>query len=281
MYNKDMTKTSKHPKLDANIHFHDDVHRYYDDNGIRYSGVTTLIHDWFPEFDSEGMALKCSKNPKKKEYYGMKVEDIVQQWADKAQKSCDFGTKVHDYCEKVLKLGKIEKNGEKPFEENEFLDSFLGGLVEEYDLITPEKLIFSPSLRLATMVDVLAVHRKTGHVLIGDWKTSRKLDKKSFYNRATNEYAVGLGDLSCVQDCNYQKYALQVNLCQEILERECYFPPETRFVKKIFHTKFDGRSKKWSMEEHTIREKRKPIEIMVDSRLAEVALLEMDEGKEF
>lgn len=274
-----MNKISKHPTLELELSFDEEKHQYHDSNGIRYIGVTTLIHNWFESFDSLGIATKCSQNPNKPEYFGKTPEEIMKEWAANSKKSCDFGTKVHKYCEEHLNGDTIT---ELPFEDD-FMHNFLNGFQNEYEIIGTEFLIFSPELRVATMIDVLARHKKTGYVLIGDWKTNKKIDKKSFFNRALGEYKVGLGELDCVMDCNYQHYALQVNLCQEILEREGYFPVDTKFVKKIFHIKEDRRKKqdRFSVETYTIREKRKPVEIMMDKRLAEVALTKISESEEF
>jgi len=284
-----MNKRTKHPTLDLELSFDLEAHSYVDSNGVKYSGITGLIKNWFEKFDAVATAEKCSKNPKKKEYFGVKVEEIVAKWEENGKKAREFGTDIHEFAEYLLKDKKATrfvwgdplhrvvqaKTAMANFIDQEFLT--------DYEIIEPEFMIFSPELRLATMIDVLARHKKTGHILIGDWKTNKKIDKKSFFDRSTGKYKGGLGELECVQDCNYQHYAIQVNLCQEILEREEYFPVGTKFVKKIFHLKEDKRKKKdaFSVESHTIREKRKPIEIMMDKRLAEVELIKMDETKDF
>lgn len=275
-------KIAKHPTLNLRIKFNEEKHRYYDTNGIRYCGVTTLIHKWFEKFDSMGMAIKCSKDKSKKQYFGKKPEEIVAEWNKTAKESTEFGTKLHEFAEKLLNKEKIEiKDDDELYSPKTSLSSFIEDLEKDYEIISPEFLIFSPSLRLATMIDILAVHKKTKQILIGDWKTYKKLKKKSFFNPTTGEYKVGLGELECVQDCNYQHAALQLNICQEILEKEEYFPPDTKFIKKMFHIKYDGRKKIWKVEPHTIREKKKPIDIMFDKRLAEVDLIKMKEKEEF
>jgi len=282
-------KKSKHPTLDLEISFNEEKHQYHDTNGVRYSGVTTLIHSWFEKFDSEGMALKCSQNEKKKEYFGRKPEEIMQQWSEKAKNSADFGTDIHKFAEYLLESVENTRfiwgpDENRTVQAKRCMANFIDNtLLKEYEILSPECLIFSPDLRLATMIDVLAKHKKTGAILLGDYKTYGKLDKKSFYNRATNEYKVGLGELECVMDSNYHHCGLQLNLCQEILEREGYFPAGTKFVKKMFWLKEDKRKKldRFSVEIHTIHQKRKPIEIIIDKRFAEVDLLKMQESEEF
>ena len=280
-----MFKISSHPTQNLELAFLEDIHRYYDSNGNRYQGITTLIKSWFPQFDSLAIATACSKKESKPECFGKDPQEIVDMWAKTSKDACDFGNDLHSFAEYLLEspdntrfIWKGEKDKLTPQQDRviqakECLVNFIdNNLLREYEILSPEFLIFSPDLKIATMIDVLARHKKTGDILIGDWKSNRKIDKKSFYNRATGEYKMGLKQLDFVQDSNYQHYALQVNLCQRILEREGYFPRGTKFIKKIYHIHEDKRKKldKFSIKEYTIRDKKKAIDIMMYVREQEV-----------
>lgn len=248
---------------------------WYDQNNNQYIGVTSLIKTWFEQFDKQGMALKCSQNPKKKDYFDKKPEEIIQIWDKKAQKSIKKGNILHEFAENLLKSNCQDIPECQYDEESKQAFQKCLELMNEYELIGAEKVVFSPKYQIVCVIDILMKHKKNGHILIADWKTNEKIDKKSFYNFKTKEYKCGIGDLNYVQDCNYQHYGLQLNLEEFILDSEGYFPPNTQYKKQLFHIKKD------KVETLTIRDKGKAIEIITESRLADIEYLKITNDEEF
>lgn len=120
------------------IVFDEASHTYVDENKINYVSVTTLIHEFVPEFDKKfwsiysavrdsGYKLRPYPNARlievegkmmtlddilTSQYLKLKVtpEQLVKEWEDVTQRSLDRGNETHNYLEDEINdcLGKRE-----------------------------------------------------------------------------------------------------------------------------------------------------------------------------
>lgn len=239
-------------KQNGNVCFNDEFHAYFDaDNpDNRYISVTTLIHSFTQPFDKnfwsaykalERLLSKDSWTIEKKSLLNTKrfdksileaydisendfnkvQQDILDSWDEENRKSCERGTKIHAELEnsfytnpKDISLQKFGIGGK--FEcKKDYSDLDL-----EYG-VYPEYLIYRVSpdniLRLAGQVDLIV---KSGNeIIIGDWKTNKKIDLKGGFNTQTRSTAKMKYPLNNLEDCNFMHYTLQLSTYAWMLQK--------------------------------------------------------------
>jgi ATP-dependent exoDNAse (exonuclease V) beta subunit len=208
-------RTAHHPS-GAQIEFHPEPHHYLH-AGDNLPSVTRLIHQWFPEFDADTVAKK------KAEREGGSYEALLREWSRKRDDAASFGSKVHSMAEKMI----LENNdqaaddmAQSPREQTYLvaLKEALRRIRLAYEFVETEKIVFSPSLRVAGTIDLLLRNRLTNEYVIADWKTNREI-KHSAYRQER-----GLGPCLEIENCNFNHYSLQVSSYAELLMGEGYLP---------------------------------------------------------
>lgn len=143
------------------ITFEPEAHKYFDQNGVEYTSVTTFLGQ-LSIFDSKAIAEKVSKI-KSSRYYGMSVERILAFW----DASADHGTVVHNAIEDYIKHDIWPS------------DPSLVPLVEQFSRLRfkgellSETLVWDEEYLLAGTADILEVTDK--YIYVWDIKTSNKL----------------------------------------------------------------------------------------------------------
>ena len=188
----------------------------------RLTGVTTFIKKFFPKFDADKIAKEVAAKR------GVTPESLKAEWK---QKALD-GDNVHEYSEYIF------GNGKKTNPINERTEKLRMQLVnvaselkkKGYVSFATEKIIFSSSLGLSGIIDLIMTKQPDGKYLIIDLKTSETL---TLYNPFQNAF----NPISYLEDANLIHYSLQLNLYQYILESENYFDfePNIEFKKIIVH----------------------------------------------
>lgn len=234
-------------KVNDGVNFNQQQHIYWDNNG-RYDSVTTIIGKFCHEFDSEfwsvykaleklldpeifTMERKKLLDTKKidKAYFietykidedrlNCEQQNILDQWAQAKQESCERGTAIHAELEySILKHSSCE-----------FKKYGLGGKfnVHSGDIplnddkgIYPEYLIHlaNGSLRLAGQIDLLIKDGNTIHII--DYKSNRKLDEKSYFDTRTKKHQMMKYPLNNIMDCNKLHYNLQLSIYAWMLQQ--------------------------------------------------------------
>lgn len=239
-------------KQNGNIAFNEEQHIYWDVTAPqeKFVSVTTLIHEFTQPFDrifwSQFKALerllskedwaiekKSLLNTKKfdkvlLELHGISEDDfnkeqqaILDEWDEENRKSCERGTRIHAELENSFYTKKNNIDISK---------YHIGGKFEcikgrtELDLengIYPEYLIHRVSedrkLRIAGQIDLLV--KKGNKLVIGDFKTNKKIETKSFFNQKTKTSAMMKYPLNNLQDCNYYHYCLQLSTYAWMLQK--------------------------------------------------------------
>lgn len=238
-------------KQNGTVAFNEKQHKYWDttDSSIKFTSVTTMIEEFGQPFDKEFWSAykalekliptdewkiekKSLLNTKKfdesiLDVHNISIDDfnkeqqgILDMWDKENRQSCERGTKIHADLENSFYKAK----------KNISLDKYqIGGKFEcqkdrtTLDLenaVYPEYLIHwnSPSgrLHIAGQIDLLV--KKGNSIVIGDWKTNKKLDLKSFYDSKIRSSVKMKFPLNNLDDCNYQHYCLQLSTYAYIIE---------------------------------------------------------------
>lgn len=231
-------------KENNGVVFEEEGHKYYskDNPEQTFVSVTTLIHQFTQEFDrsfwSAYKALekllpkdewtiekKSLLNTKKfdkallelhnidENDFNREQQSILDAWDLENRNSCERGTKIH---------AELENSFYKKKKNIDLSKYQIGGKFEcvkdynELDLengVYPEYLISRVSddgkLRIAGQIDLLV--KKGNKIIIGDWKTNKKIELKSFFDSKTKCSTKMKYPLNNLDDCNYNHYCLQLS----------------------------------------------------------------------
>lgn len=231
-------------KQNGNIAFEESSHKYWDvtQPEKKFVSVTTLIEYFVNPFDKdfwssykaleklltkeqwaiEKKSLLSSKIFDKSilELYDISEDDfnreqqaILDAWQEENRKSCELGTRVHAELEnamykakKNIDLSKYQIGGKFECDKGRTALDLENGVYPEY-------LIYRVSedgqLRIAGQIDLLI--KRGNNIIIGDYKTSKKIEMKSFYNNKTRSSVKMKFPLNNLDDTNYWHYCLQLS----------------------------------------------------------------------
>jgi len=227
---------AKHPQ-GWDIEFFEDKHEYVSYiNGeeIKYISGTQFLHSFFPPFDANGeIAKRCAAKE------GVTVEEIKERWAQVGREASALGTRVHECCEDI-ELGKSENElrntPQSPKEERMFANAvkMAKRFYSQLDILGVEKIVFSPSLRIAGTIDLLARSRKDGTYILGDHKTNKSIDREDKWN------SFAFKPIEHLHNINFNVYSLQLNLYQYLLRHEGYVSKDSKFTMFLNHITEEG-----------------------------------------
>jgi len=210
-YMSTLAKTNPHPR-DSRIQFQDEGHVYFIDGGRGYTSVTTWGGSHFPKFDPDLVIERMmnGKNWHKSQYNGMSPEAIKNQWDTNGNVSRTLGTKLHDDIERTIDGQKVVNTSP----EYKYFLNYRDQKLTDNKPYRTEWTIFDEEHKLAGSIDYAAI-RPDGTIDLYDWKRSKEIKMDGY-----GEYAL----TPCIRhipNANYWKYALQLNIYRDILER-CY-----------------------------------------------------------
>ena len=82
------------------LYFNEESHSYWDSHGNEaYESVTSLINFYTPEFDAKAASERVALRR------GLRPDEVLTEWGDKAERARDLGTRVHAHQE-ALALGR-------------------------------------------------------------------------------------------------------------------------------------------------------------------------------
>jgi len=214
--NKDPTlleSINAHP-FDEIIRFEEEGHIYWirgDQTDIVSS--TTLIHQYFPEFNKELVisnivkGRKWSTDPSYR-YYGMSAEAIDAMWAENGRLASEAGTIMHADIEFFYNGIPVQNNS---IEFSQFMD-FYEDHKDQLKMYRTEWMICAEELRITGSIDAV-FENPDGSLSLGDWKRSKGISKRAF-----RRDDVGYHPFNHMPNCNFAHYSLQLNLYRIILE---------------------------------------------------------------
>lgn len=239
-------------KQNGNIAFIEETHKYFDvtNPDAVFTSVTTMIHSYTQEFDKnfwsaykslEKLLPKDAWNIEKKsllsskkfdktilEMYDITENDfnreqqaILDEWDEENRRSCERGTKIHSDLEnsfyqkkKDIDISKFEIGGKFVCEKGRTALDLENGIYPEY-LIS--RVSEDGKLRIAGQIDLLV--KKGNKLTIGDFKTNKKIETKSFFNQRTKQSVKMKFPLNNLDDTNYWHYCLQLSTYAWMLQK--------------------------------------------------------------
>ena len=99
-----MSKTSK----DGRVVFYEDTHSYFLDDKTKLTSITKYVSKFKAPFDSDKIATAYAKK------HGLIKEDVLKDWKDKGEKSCESGTFVHSVFEDYINEKPLITNDKYP-----------------------------------------------------------------------------------------------------------------------------------------------------------------------
>lgn len=239
-------------KQNGNIAFIEETHKYFDvtNPDAVFTSITTMIHSYTQEFDKnfwsaykalEKLLSKDVWNIEKKsllnskkfdkiilEMYDISENDfnreqqaILDEWDEENRRSCERGTKIHADLEnsfyqkkKDIDISKFEIGGKFVCEKGRTALDLENGIYPEY-LIS--RISEDGKLRIAGQIDLLV--KKGNKLTIGDFKTNKKIETKSFFNQKTKQSVKMKFPLNNLDDTNYWHYCLQLSTYAWMLQK--------------------------------------------------------------
>ena len=211
---------------DGKVQFYEKSHKYKLKK--RYlTGVTTFLGQFFEKFDANKMAKLKAFLAKRAGEKGKGVRYWKKLWKE----SAEHGTRVHSLIEEIINRYKINSavslglNPRSP----DTLDTrktgqalnYLNGVLEEgWTDIKTEEILYDEELGLAGQVDLII--EDNGVLNIYDYKTNKTINLLGYKGKRDKERKKAKKPISHLDDCNYQKYTLQMSLYAYMLERKGY-----------------------------------------------------------
>ena len=191
--------------FNQNITLERESHKYIlsTNPDLEFISVTTFIGQFFEKFEAEKIAKKLvAVSPK---YMAMSVEDVLEMWKE----SANHGTIVHEELEEHI-LNESPLKEPKAIQGMNWLNKYK--MNSDFD-VYPEVIIYSEELKISGTIDLLLFDKKNNQYIIMDWKTSKKIDTKSYKNKRGI-----LPASSNIADTKFNHYALQLSLYRYLLE---------------------------------------------------------------
>ena len=218
---------------DKHIQFFEEDHKYIIDlePDVKYTSVTTWIHEHFEKFDSDKIITKMMSGSGWKEgnkYWGMTADQIKDQWNANKDAVSGAGTDMHfdiecfnndnrftfDYKNneliQIYLSDNREKLNEKPLEWQYFIN-----FVKDHSHLKPfrtEWTVFNEDIKISGSIDMV-YENPDGTLSIYDWKRSKNITRINKFNKFACTPCI------ChLPDSNFWHYALQLNMYKYILE---------------------------------------------------------------
>jgi hypothetical protein len=201
-----------------NIKYYDEPHTYYIGDK-KMTSATQLISKFKQKFDSEYWSQK------KADERGITKEEILKEWKDKSEYSCEKGTLFHEYAENYLnnkvfpypteRVVRILGNNDVKEDYDKLLVLFDKFYEESYGKLIPiksEVIVGDEELGICGMVDQLFWNSKSEELQIWDWKTNKEIKR-------SNRWQQFKEPLSHLDVCEFNTYSLQLSLYRYIIEK--------------------------------------------------------------
>lgn len=251
-------------KENADVIYSDKDHIYLGKkDNQKYTSVTQLIHNYTQPFNSAFWSAykACEALLSPEDFYPLKQillknkiwkseylkiynidiqsfkdkrEEILKSYEDKKNVACERGTSIHEVQENLF------------YNQDDKIKKYVGG--GKFDVkkgyyqldleraVYPEFLIsyaFDDYLKVAGQIDLII---KDGNdITIIDWKTNKKIDQESYFDKTTKRRQMMKFPLDNIQDCNFYHYTLQLSLYAFLLQK---INPKFK-IKKLLIIHFD------------------------------------------
>jgi len=207
-------------KFGGILQFEESSHSYFL-SGKRTISVTQLIKAYTRPFDSETHSARVANK------LGVTSAEILRDWEDAAKVSTDIGSSVHEFFYELIfkKNTKWEKTLEKydsahldyqqraPLLYCEIL-RFWADFKDIYEPLAGETAVVDFDTGLCGTFDLLFRNKQNGQLELFDIKTNKKFTDSNKYGEML------LPPVDHLDNCEVNKYSLQMTLYKYILEKE-------------------------------------------------------------
>lgn len=188
------------------LYFDEATHTYKLDDRLLKS-VSQIVSSQFRRFNAYAVSANIEKTKANNEdspYYGMKRDEIMKLWADSGKDAREKGVALHIQIECFY---KHHNTPDKPTPEWEQFMQFVADH-EDWEIIGTEVRVHNN--KVAGTID--AIFSTPRGIVLVDWKRCKSLD---FCGHGS-----GIGIMKHVEDCNYNKYSLQLSLYRQLIDCE-------------------------------------------------------------
>lgn len=182
--------------------------------------VTTFINQFKNEFDSDYHSKRIAERD------GKRQEDVLNEWSEKAKRSCEIGTAIHKIFEDYAEGNFLFKNGELCFDFLELQEEYTFEFLEKSKVaiefikdffvtgrlipVHSEYIVYNGFL--AGQIDMVCKNKK-GEYFIIDFKTNSKIETNG-YNKFLKS------PFSDYPDCSFYHYSLQLGIYSKMYKEE-------------------------------------------------------------
>ncbi len=201
---------NKHER-DNNILFDEGPHTYtLNGSSIKFTSVTTLVHQQFEQFDAERILNNIfKKNPLPEKYQGKTRDSLAAEWEKNRCESADAGTLLHKNIEDYFNGKHVENES---IEWKFFIRFHTDNLsLKPY---RTEWVVYDETISLAGSIDMVTINDDET-LSIYDWKRSKGIVKTNNFNKFSINPII-----EHIPDSNFWHYSLQLNIYKAILERK-------------------------------------------------------------
>jgi len=216
----------RHPS-GVKILFNEYGHKYYvEGENKRLMSVTQILKKYFPVFEKEKVAKLYAKK------HGLKWQEVVAGWTKLGEDSSARGKKYHHVSEKIIKgfLAKTYRRGQNSDDIAKMIEHKLLSFYKEFHFYPPEYIVACLYSRIAGAIDLVFGNEDTLYIM--DWKFVKEI-------KIENPWRNCHFPIDHIPDCNFYKFALQLNLYSYIIRKNKYFPQYPKHELGIFHVKED------------------------------------------
>jgi len=178
---------------------------------IEFKSVTEFIHTFFKPFDELKIAKKLTQTSLK--YKGMSVEQLINSWHKRRDRGTTVHKQIEDFINSKFRISESEIN-KLDLKSIQGINFIKKKCLKETNYLASEVIIYSEELKLAGTIDLVIYNKEENHISLIDWKTNKKINKRSFNN---NQKGIK-HPLNNMDDCNFNHYNLQLSMYQYILE---------------------------------------------------------------
>lgn len=205
--------------------FESDHHYEYKGNKVGIS-VTKFIGEFTNEFDKEGVASRVAFSQNKK------IKDVLEEWETKNRLACEKGSLGHLYAQNkwqgIITLGELKSVSEALKEPLETIlkqaDNFYEDYKEKFEHLADEFVIGSAKYDIASAIDHLFINKKTGGVILVDYKTNSNIRKNEKYAKMMKP------PLTHLKDTTLNHYYIQLSIYRYFIEEIAKIKIEDMFI---------------------------------------------------
>jgi len=184
----------------------DDLDHSYKINGKRCTSVTQAISSFKKPFDTKIIADRYAKKN------GLNTQDVIDEWDNIRIESTSRGSELHKYAEMRFS-SKTYIPDEKAYPLCEMFDKFYDDVKDRLIPIKLEFVVGDEEFLIGGMLDKLFYNTTANALQIWDYKTNKEISRHSKYKNKM------IGELSHLQECEFNTYSLQLSIYKFIIEK--------------------------------------------------------------